>query len=286
MSKKKILAILTGTATVTTAIAAYEAKKKADKTTYKTEIINSIKNRKRGIYEKYIKRALDVVCATGAIVVFGPVYLGVALLVKFKLGSPVLFTQDRPGLIGKDGKETVFKMYKFRTMTDERDENGELLPDEVRLTKFGAWLRNTSLDELPEAFNILNGTMSVIGPRPQLVSDMTFMTKEQRMRHTAKPGISGLAQVNGRNAISWEEKINWDLKYIEKVSLINDIKIVFDTVKKSFIKQEGITQNDMATAENLGDYLLRTKKINQECYDKKQNQARAIINKDMMKTKK
>lgn len=171
MSKKKILAILTGTATVATAIAAYEAKKKADKTTYEANLIEPIKKRKRGIYEKYIKRALDVICATGAIVVFSPVYLGVAVLVKLKLGSPVLFTQDRPGLIGKDGRETVFKMYKFRTMTDERDENGELLPDEARLTKFGKWLRNTSLDELPEAFNILNGTMSVIGPRPQLVRD-------------------------------------------------------------------------------------------------------------------
>ena len=147
MSKKKILAILTGTATVATAIAAYEAKKKADKTTYEANLIEPIKKRKRGIYEKYIKRALDVICATGAIVVFSPVYLGVAVLVKLKLGSPVLFTQDRPGLIGKDGRETVFKMYKFRTMTDERDENGELLPDEARLTKFGKWLRNTSLDE-------------------------------------------------------------------------------------------------------------------------------------------
>lgn len=175
MSKKKILAILTGTATVATAIAAYEAKKKADKTTYEANLIEPIKKRKRGIYEKYIKRALDVICATGAIVVFSPVYLGVAVLVKLKLGSPVLFTQDRPGLIGKDGRETVFKMYKFRTMTDERDENGELLPDEARLTKFGKWLRNTSLDELPEAFNILNGTMSVIGPRPQLVRDMVFI---------------------------------------------------------------------------------------------------------------
>lgn len=195
MSKKKILAILTGTATVATAIAAYEAKKKADKTTYEANLIEPIKKRKRGIYEKYIKRAFDVVCATGAIVVFSPVYLGVAVLVKLKLGSPVLFTQDRPGLIGKDGRETVFKMYKFRTMTDERDENGELLSDEVRLTKFGKWLRNTSLDELPEAFNIFNGTMSVIGPRPQLVRDMVFMTDEQRMRHTAKPGLSGLRLV-------------------------------------------------------------------------------------------
>lgn len=280
MSKKKILAILTGTATVATAIAAYEAKKKADKTTYEANLIEPIKKRKRGIYEKYIKRAFDVVCATGAIVVFSPVYLGVAVLVKLKLGSPVLFTQDRPGLIGKDGRETVFKMYKFRTMTDERDENGELLSDEVRLTKFGKWLRNTSLDELPEAFNIFNGTMSVIGPRPQLVRDMVFMTDEQRMRHTAKPGLSGLAQVNGRNTISWEDKFEWDLKYIKNISLAEDIKIILSTVKKAFIKQEGITQDDMATAEDLGDYLLRTGKVVQNDYEQKQQIAKNILNGD------
>lgn len=145
----------------------------------------------------------------------------VAILVRTKLGSPVLFTQPRPGMVdSKTGREKIFKMYKFRTMTDKRDANGELLPDEVRLTAFGAWLRKTSLDELPEVFNILNGTMSVIGPRPQLVRDMTFMTPEQCMRHTAKPGLSGLAQVNGRNAISWDDKLAWDLKYIEKVSFL------------------------------------------------------------------
>ena len=188
-------------------------------------------------------------------------HAGVALLVKIKLGSPVIFTQDRPGLVDKNGRETIFKMYKFRTMTDERDEEGNLLPDEIRLTKFGAWLRKTSLDELPEAFNILNGTMSVIGPRPQLVRDMVFMTDEQRMRHTAKPGLSGLAQVNGRNAITWEDKLEWDQKYIKKVGLIEDINIILETVKKAFIKQEGISQDDMATAEDFGDYLLRTGKI-------------------------
>lgn len=231
-----------------------------------------------GFYEKYGKRILDIACATAAIVVFSPLYLDVAALVKLKLGSPVLFTQDRPGLIGKDGKETVFKMYKFRTMTDERDENGELLPDDVRLTKFGKWLRNTSLDELPEAFNILNGTMSVIGPRPQLVRDMTFMTKEQRARHTAKPGLSGLAQVNGRNGISWEEKLEWDRKYIQNVSFAGDVKIIVDTVKKAFIKQEGITQEDMATAEDFGDWLLRTEKVAEVEYEAKQKQAKSILN--------
>lgn len=278
MSKKKTIGILAGTAVGAMAVSAHIMKKKSKKTTYEAKNIDSVTPRKMGFYEKYIKRAIDVVCATAAIVCFSPLYIGVAVLVKLKLGSPVLFTQDRPGLIGKDGKENVFKMYKFRTMTDERDENGDLLPDEVRLTKFGKWLRSTSLDELPEAFNILNGTMSVIGPRPQLVRDMVFMTPEQRMRHTAKPGLSGLAQVNGRNAISWEDKIKWDLKYIEKVSLVEDIKIIFKTVEKAFVKQEGITEEDMATAEDLGDYLLRNKKVDKEKYDQKQKQAKMILN--------
>lgn len=278
MSKKKVLGCLLTGAVVTTAVTATVMKNKAKKTTYKAESIDPITPREMGFYEKYVKRAIDVTCATGAIVVFSPIYLGVAALVRTKLGSPVLFTQDRPGLVGPDGKETVFKMYKFRSMTDERDENGDLLPDEVRLTKFGKWLRNTSLDELPEAFNILNGTMSVIGPRPQLVRDMVFMSKVQRMRHTAKPGLSGLAQVNGRNAISWEDKMNWDLKYIEKVTFKDDLKIILDTFQKAFIKKEGITQDDMATAEDLGDYLLRTEKVDSKDYEIKQEEAKDILN--------
>lgn len=286
MSKKILVAKLIGGAVVGSAIAAHISKKKAERTTYKAEIVEPIEVREMGFYEKYIKRGVDIACATGAIVVFSPLYLGIAALVKLKLGSPVLFTQDRPGLVGLDGKETVFKMYKFRTMTDERGEDGELMPDDVRLTKFGAWLRNTSLDELPEAFNILNGTMSVIGPRPQLVRDMTFMTDEQRKRHTAKPGLSGLAQVNGRNDISWEDKINWDLKYIKKVSFVEDVRIIFSTVKKAFIRQEGITQEDMATAEDFGDYLLRTNKISQELYDRKQADAKSILNKEKSDCKK
>ena len=282
MAKKKMIACIAASTVAATVVTATVMKKKAEKTTYKAELVKPVNPRKMGFYEKYVKRAIDVACATGAIVVFSPLYLGVALLVRTKLGSPVLFTQDRPGLIGPDGKETVFKMYKFRSMTDERDEKGELLPDEVRLTKFGKWLRNSSLDELPEAFNILNGTMSVIGPRPQLVRDMVFMTPEQRLRHTAKPGLSGLAQVNGRNAISWEDKIDWDLKYIEKVSFLKDLRIIFSTVKKAFIKQEGITQDDMATAEDYGDYLLRTCKVDKGEYDKNQKQAKMILNGDFI----
>lgn len=282
MSKKKIVGIIASSIVGGTAIVTWIMKKKAKKTTYKAESIEAIPTRKMGFYEKYVKRAIDVVCASAAIICFSPLYIGVAILVKFKLGSPVLFTQDRPGLIGEDGKETIFKMYKFRTMTDERDENGELLPDEVRLTSFGKWLRSTSLDELPEAFNILNGTLSICGPRPQLVRDLTFMTKEQRMRHTAKPGLSGLAQVNGRNAIKWEDKLNWDLKYIENVTLLKDFSIILKTVKTAFIKQEGITDGDMATAEDLGDYLLKSGKVDRKEYIEKQTKAKKILKEEVV----
>lgn len=280
MSNKKVVGIIASAIVGGAAVATWIMKKKAKKTTYKAESVEAIPTRKMGFYEKYVKRAIDIVCASAAIICFSPLYVGVAILVRFKLGSPVLFTQDRPGLIGEDGKETIFKMYKFRTMTDERDENGDLLPDEVRLTSFGKWLRSTSLDELPEAFNILNGTLSVCGPRPQLVRDLTFMTKEQRMRHTAKPGLSGLAQVNGRNAIKWEDKLDWDLKYIENVSLLEDLGIILKTVKTAFIKQEGITDGDMATAEDFGDYLLNNGKVSQEDYNNKQMEAKKILNQE------
>lgn len=163
MSKKKVVGIIASSIVAGTAVVTWIMKKKAEKTSYKAESIEAIPTREMGFYEKYVKRAIDIVCASAAIICFSPLYIGVAILVRFKLGSPVLFTQDRPGLIGEDGKETIFKMYKFRTMTDERDENGELLPDEVRLTSFGKWLRSTSLDELPEAFNILNGDSGIIG---------------------------------------------------------------------------------------------------------------------------
>ena len=234
--------------------------------------------RKMGFYERYIKRAIDIFCSGLAIIVFCWLYAIIALLVRIKLGSPVLFTQYRPGLIDpKTEKERIFKMYMFRTMTDKKDAEGNLLPDEVRLTKFGAWLRSTSLDELPEAFCILNGTMTLIGPRPQLVRDMVFMSVEQRMRHTAKPGLSGLAQVSGRNAISWDRKLQYDLEYIEHVSFGRDLKILFKTVEKAFIKQEGITEEGSVTAADYGDYLLQTKQISKEEYNKKQNEAKELL---------
>lgn len=234
--------------------------------------------RKRGFYEKYIKRLLDVVCSFLAIVVFCWLYAIIAIIVRIKMGSPVLFKQPRPGLIDpKTGKERIFDMYKFRTMTDERDEQGNLLPDDKRLPPFGAWLRKTSLDELPEAFSILKGDMSVIGPRPQLVRDMVFMSDAQRMRHTAKPGLSGLAQTKGRNAISWEDKLNWDLKYIEKVTFWGDLKLVLATVKTAFIKAEGITDGENATALDYGDALLKDGKVSKPQYDALQAHARNLI---------
>lgn len=233
--------------------------------------------RKRGFYEKYIKRILDIICSLLAIVVFSWLYLLIAVIVRIKMGSPVLFKQPRPGMIDpKTNREQIFDMYKFRTMTNERDEKGELLPDEKRLPQFGKMLRATSLDELPEAFNILKGDMSVIGPRPQLVRDMVFMSDKQRMRHTAKPGLSGLAQIMGRNAITWEEKLNWDLKYIKKVSFIGDVKILWETVAAVF-KRSGITDGENATALDYGDALLKEKRISQEEYDQKQDEAKKLL---------
>ena len=232
--------------------------------------------RNRGFYEKYIKRLLDIICALLAIVVFSWLYLLIAVVVRIKIGPPVLFKQPRPGLV-KDGKETIFDIYKFRTMTNECREDGELLPDEQRLIPFGMWLRKTSLDELPEAVCILRGDMSVIGPRPQLVRDMVFMTDRQRMRHTAKPGLSGLAQVKGRNAITWDDKLELDLKYIERVTFWNDIRLVFATVRAAFIRAEGITDGENATALDYGDVLLKSGRVSREEYDAYQADARNLI---------
>lgn len=205
-----------------------------------------------GPYERYFKRPLDILCALAAIIVFCWLYAIVAILVRVKLGSPVLFTQERPGRIDpKTGQEKIFKLYKFRTMTDARDENGELLPDDVRLTKFGRMLRATSLDELPEAFNILKGDMSVVGPRPLLVQYIPRYTPQQRRRHEVCPGLSGYAQVHGRNTVSWEEKFQLDVEYVDHITFWGDVKIVLDTVVKAFVKQEGISSGTSATMEEF-----------------------------------
>ena len=235
--------------------------------------------RERGFYEKYIKRLLDILCALLAIVVFCWLYLIIAILVRIKLGSPVLFKQPRPGMIDlKTGQERIFDMYKFRSMSDKRDANGNLLPDEERLGSFGKALRATSLDELPEAFNILKGDMSVIGPRPQLVRDMVFMTPEQRMRHTAKPGLSGLAQVMGRNAITWEEKFKWDLEYIKDISFRTDLKIVWLTFKKVFVRSNIAESNEeIDVTLDYGDALLMAQKVTRTEYDSLQADAKQLI---------
>lgn len=224
------------------------------------------------MYKKYIKRAMDFTLSLLAIICLSWLLAIVAILVRIKLGSPVIFKQPRPGK-----NEKIFNMYKFRTMTDERDENGNLLPDNIRLATFGKLLRKTSLDELPELFCIIKGNMSIVGPRPQLVRDMVFMTDEQRKRHSVKPGLSGLAQVSGRNNISWEDKIAYDLKYIENITFLGDIKIIFMSVWKAFIKQADIETDGMATAEDLGDYLLRTGKIDTNVYDMRQEEAKELL---------
>ena len=225
------------------------------------------------MYKNYVKRLADIVCALAALSVFCWLYAIVALLVRINLGSPIIFKQPRPG---KD--EKIFYLYKFRTMTDKRDTDGNLLPDSVRLTKFGKLLRATSLDELPEAINILKGDMSVVGPRPLLVRDMVFMTPEQRKRHTVRPGLTGLAQINGRNGITWEQKLSYDLKYIEKISFFKDVKIVLLTVWSAFIKHDGISQEGMDTAEDLGNWLLDNGVVDREVYDAKVKEAEELIN--------
>lgn len=203
-----------------------------------------------GIYEIYFKRPIDFICGLLALIVFWPLFLVVAFLVRVKLGSPILFSQDRPGQ-----DEKIFKLYKFRTMIDGTDENGEPLPDEIRLTRFGKWLRATSLDELPEAFNIIRGDMSVIGPRPLLVKYLPYYSKEQHRRHDVKPGLSGYAQAHGRNGISWEDKFAMDIEYTKNITFFGDIKIIFDTVF-SVLKKEGISSETSATMESFIEYAM------------------------------
>lgn len=199
-----------------------------------------------GPYEKYFKRPLDLCCGLAAVIVFSWLYIILAILVRIKLGSPVLFTQERPG---KD--EKIFKLYKFRSMTDEKDEKGELLPDEVRLTQFGKLLRATSLDELPEAFNIIKGDMSVIGPRPLLVRYLPRYSEEQHRRHEVRPGLSGYAQIHGRNTISWPDKFKMDIEYVDHITFLGDLKIIWDSVMIAFIKREGISSETSVTMEEF-----------------------------------
>ena len=200
-----------------------------------------------GPYEKYFKRALDVFCGLAALLVFWWLYIIVAILVRIKLGSPVLFRQERPGK-----NEKVFRLYKFRTMTDARDENGNLLPDEVRLTKFGRALRATSLDELPEVFNILKGEMSVIGPRPLTIQYLPYYSEEERRRHDVRPGLSGLAQVNGRNFIDWDHRLALDVQYVKKITFIGDLRIILQTALK-IVKREDIAVDTNKVEPNFAE---------------------------------
>jgi lipopolysaccharide/colanic/teichoic acid biosynthesis glycosyltransferase len=200
---------------------------------------------KKGFYEKFLKRPLDLTLSLLALIVLSPVLLLVAILVRIKLGSPIIFKQHRPGL-----DEKIFNLYKFRTMTNQKDKNGNLLPDEIRLTKFGKFLRSTSLDELPSLINIIKGDLSIVGPRPLLVEYLPLYNKEQRGRHEVRPGLTGLAQVNGRNAIGWEERFKYDINYVFRVSLLGDLRIIVKTIKKVFIR-DGISSDASPTMEHF-----------------------------------
>jgi lipopolysaccharide/colanic/teichoic acid biosynthesis glycosyltransferase len=206
---------------------------------------------KKGIYRRFLKRPMDFILSLMAIIVLSPVLIIVAVLVRFKLGSPVLFKQKRPGL-----NEKIFTMYKFRTMTDEKDESGELLPDSVRLTKFGRVLRSTSLDELPELFNILRGDMSIVGPRPLAVQYLPYYTETERMRHSVRPGLSGLAQINGRNTATWEERFNYDVKYVNEITFLGDLKIIIQTVLKA-IQRSDIGERGVDAPMDFDKYRMK-----------------------------
>lgn len=223
------------------------------------------------MYSKIFKRPMDLVLSVLAVSVLSPILLILIIIGAIAMKGNPFFAQQRPG---KD--EKIFRLIKFRTMTNERDENGKLLPDEVRLVPYGKFLRSTSLDELPELFNIIKGDMSIVGPRPQLVRDMVFMTEEQRTRHTVRPGLTGLAQCSGRNNMSWEKKFEYDLEYIKDITFLGDVKIILKTVVKVF-QRDGITEEGMATAMDLGDYLLEKGEVEREQYDKLQAEAKELM---------
>ena len=203
--------------------------------------------RKKGIYERFFKRSMDFILSFLAIIVLSPVLLIVAILVRVKLGNPIIFKQERPGL-----NEKIFTLYKFRTMTDERDENDELLPDSIRLTSFGIFLRSTSLDELPELFNIFKGDMSIVGPRPLLIEYLPHYTKNEKMRHTVRPGLTGLAQINGRNYIVWEKRLSLDVKYVNMLTVRSDFVIIINTFH-TVLHKNNVAENTDEVEGNLAD---------------------------------
>jgi len=223
------------------------------------------------MYAKYVKRPLDFALALIALIVLAPVLLILTIIGAIVMKGNPFFIQLRPGK-----NERIFKIIKFRTMTNEKDSEGKLLPDEKRLIPYGKFLRSFSLDELPELINIVKGDLAIVGPRPQLVRDMVFMTNEQRKRHTVRPGLTGLAQINGRNGIKWEEKLDYDLKYIENITFIGDLKIILKTIEK-VLKRDGINEYGMAKAEDLGDYLLNNGMIQKSEYDNKQSLVNELL---------
>lgn len=229
------------------------------------------------MYANFFKRAIDFTLSLIALIVLSPVLLVLIIVGAIAMRGNPFFTQLRPGKISKKtGKEKIFRLVKFRTMSNKKDKDGNLLPDEVRLNKYGRILRSTSLDELPELINILKGDMAVVGPRPQLVRDMVFMTDEQRTRHTVRPGLTGLAQVSGRNNITWEQKFEYDLQYISGITLIVDIKIILRTVGKVF-KRSDTVREGTASDMDFGDYLISEGKVDKETYEAKQSEAKELL---------
>lgn len=228
------------------------------------------------LYKPFFKRFYDFVLSLLALVVLSPLLLVLTIVGAIAMHGNPFFTQQRPGKKDKNGNEKIFKLIKFRSMSNKKDENGDLLPDDQRLNKFGKILRSTSLDELPELLNILKGDMSIVGPRPQLVRDMVFMTDEQRQRHNVRPGLTGLAQVSGRNNISWEEKFTYDLRYIKKITLLSDIKIIFQTAFKVF-KRSDVVREGTVSDIDYGDYLLQELAITEAEYNTKQIEAKNLL---------
>lgn len=229
------------------------------------------------MYAKYFKRFLDFILSLTALIVLSPILLILTIVTAVAMRGNPFFVQPRPGKKGKDGQEKIFKLIKFRTMSNKKDADGELLPDDQRLGRYGKILRSTSLDELPEILNILKGDMAIVGPRPFLVRDCVFMTKEQRKRHDIRPGLTGLAQVSGRNNITWEQKIVYDLQYIDNgITFIGDIKIVFRTVDK-VLKRNDTVREGTASDMDYGDWLMMEGKVDQATYDEKQEEARELL---------
>jgi lipopolysaccharide/colanic/teichoic acid biosynthesis glycosyltransferase len=229
------------------------------------------------MYAIFFKRCFDFLLSLFAILVLSPILLILTVVGAIAMGGNPFFTQLRPGKINKKtGKERIFRLVKFRTMSNKKDAEGNLLPDDVRLNTYGRILRSTSLDELPELWNILKGDMAIVGPRPQLVRDMVFMSEEQRARHAVRPGLTGLAQVSGRNNITWEQKFEYDLQYMKKITFFGDLKIIFQTIGKVFAREDTVREGTVSDID-FGDWLLQNGAVEQSEYDQKQEEAKALL---------